>query len=101
MGACCVAGCQELIVNEAEKTLVINGKTYTADDYISIDGSTGNIYGEKISTVSATVSGEFATIMKWADHRRALKIRTFQQLLLPRKQLYHKQHLEMQEDLLQ
>ncbi len=76
MGACCVAGCQELIVNEAEKTLVINGKTYTADDYISIDGSTGNIYGEKISTVSATVSGEFATIMKWADHRRALKIRT-------------------------
>ena len=76
MGACCVAGCQELIVNEAEKTLVINGKTYTADDYISIDGSTGNIYGEKIATVSATVSGEFATIMKWADHRRALKIRT-------------------------
>lgn len=76
MGACCVAGCQELIVNEAEKTLTINGKVYTQKDYISIDGSTGNIYGEKIATVNATVSGEFATIMKWADHRRALKIRT-------------------------
>ncbi len=76
MGACCVAGCQELIVNEAEKTLTINGKVYNQKDYISIDGSTGNIYGEKIATVNATVSGEFATIMKWADHRRALKIRT-------------------------
>ncbi len=76
MGACCVAGCQELIVNESEKTLTINGKVYTQKDYISIDGSTGNIYGEKIATVNATVSGEFATIMKWADHRRALKIRT-------------------------
>ncbi len=76
MGACCVAGCQELIVNETDKTLTINGKVYTQKDYISIDGSTGNIYGEKIATVNATVSGEFATIMKWADHRRALKIRT-------------------------
>ena len=76
MGACCVAGCQELIVNEEEKVLTIGGKKYTQNDYISIDGSTGNIYGEKIATVNATVSGEFATIMKWADHRRALKIRT-------------------------
>ncbi len=76
MGACCVAGCQELVVNEAEKKLIIGGKTYTQNDFISIDGSTGNIYGEKIATVNATVSGEFATIMKWADHRRALKIRT-------------------------
>ncbi len=76
MGACCVAGCQELIVNEEEKVLTIGGKKYTQNDYISIDGSTGSIYGEKIATVNATVSGEFATIMKWADHRRALKIRT-------------------------
>ena len=76
MGACCVAGGQELVVNEAEKKLIIGGKTYTQNDFISIDGSTGNIYGEKIATVNATVSGEFATIMKWADHRRALKIRT-------------------------
>ncbi|MDE6967095.1 MAG: pyruvate, phosphate dikinase, partial [Clostridia bacterium] len=76
MGACCVAGCHELVVDEANKKLTINGKTYTDQDFISIDGGTGNIYGEKIATVNATVSGEFATIMKWADHRRALKIRT-------------------------
>ncbi len=76
MGACCVAGCQEIVVNEHDKTLTINKKVYTQNDYISIDGSTGNIYGEQIATVNAKVSGEFATIMKWADHRRTLKIRT-------------------------
>lgn len=76
MGTCCVAGCGELKVNEAEKTLEIDGKTYGADDFISIDGSTGNIYGSAVKTVTPEISGHFATFMGWADEIRKLKVRT-------------------------
>ena len=76
MGTCCVAGCGELKVNEEEKTLEVNGKVYTQDDYISIDGSTGNIYGGAIKTVTPEITGYFATFMAWADEIRKLKVRT-------------------------
>lgn len=76
MGTCCVAGCGELRVNEEEKTLEVDGKIYTANDYISIDGSTGNIYGEAIKTVTPEITGHFATFMAWADEIRKLKVRT-------------------------
>ena len=76
MGTCCVAGCGALKVNEEEKTLEVNGKVYTTEDYISIDGSTGNVYGEAIDTVTPEISGHFATFMAWADEIRSLKIRT-------------------------
>ncbi len=76
MGTCCVAGCGELRINEEEKTLEVDGKVYTANDYISIDGSTGNIYGEAIKTVTPEISGHFATFMAWADEIRKLKVRT-------------------------
>ncbi len=76
MGTCCVAGCGALKVNEEAKTLEINGKVYTTEDYISIDGSTGNVYGEAIDTVTPEISGHFATFMAWADEIRSLKIRT-------------------------
>ena len=75
MGTCCVAGCGDLKVNEEEKTLEVNGKIYTTNDYISIDGSTGNIYGEAINTVTPEISGHFATFMGWADEIRTLKVR--------------------------
>ena len=76
MGTCCVAGCGALKVNEEERTLEVDGKVYTSEDYISIDGSTGNVYGEAIDTVTPEISGHFATFMGWADEIRALKIRT-------------------------
>ncbi len=76
MGACCVAGCSELIVNEEEKYIVLNGKKFTAEDYISLDGSTGLIYGEAIKTEQATLSGDFGILMGWADEFRALQVRT-------------------------
>lgn len=76
MGTCCVAGCGELRVNEEEKILEVDGKIYTANDYISIDGSTGNIYGEAIKTVTPEITGHFATFMAWADEIRKLKVRT-------------------------
>ena len=76
MGTCCVAGCGSLKVNEEERTLEVDGKVYTSEDYISIDGSTGNVYGEAIDTVTPEISGHFATFMGWADEIRALKIRT-------------------------
>ena len=76
MGTCCVAGCGELKVNEEAKTLEVGGKVYTADDFISIDGSTGNIYGEAVKTVTPEISGHFATFMGWADEIRKLKVRT-------------------------
>ena len=75
MGTCCVAGCGELKVNEANKTLEVDGKVYTSDDYISIDGSTGNIYGVAIKTVTPEISGHFAKFMGWADEIRKLKVR--------------------------
>ena len=76
MGTCCVAGCGDLRVNEEEKTVEVNGRTYTTTDYISIDGSTGNLYGEAVKTVTPEISGHFATFMGWADEIRALKVRT-------------------------
>ena len=76
MGTCCVAGCGAIKVNEEDKTLEVNGKVYTADDYISIDGSTGNVYGEAVKTVTPEISGHFATFMAWADEIRKLKVRT-------------------------
>lgn len=75
MGTCCVAGCGAIKVNEEKRTIEVNGKVYTADDYISIDGATGNVYGEKIKTVTPEISGHFATFMGWADEIRALKVR--------------------------
>ena len=76
MGTCCVAGAGEVKVNEAGKFFTINGKRYNEGDYISIDGSTGYVYGEKIATTEAVVSGDFATLMSWADDIRVLKVRT-------------------------
>ncbi len=76
MGTCCVAGCGELKVNEEAKTLEVNGEVYTSNDFISIDGTTGNIYGEKIKTVTPEITGHFATFMEWVDGIRKLKVRT-------------------------
>jgi pyruvate,orthophosphate dikinase len=77
MGTCCVAGCGEITVNEEEKYFILpEGRKVTEGEYISLDGSTGNIYGEKIDTVDASVSGNFATLMKWADEYRVLRVRT-------------------------
>ena len=76
MGTCCVSGCGEIIFHEEDKTFELGGKTYGEGDWISIDGSTGNIYGEAIATVEATISGDFETFMAWADAARTLKVRT-------------------------
>lgn len=75
MGTCCVSGCGELVINEEEKVLSVNGKKYGPDDMISIDGSTGNIYAGTIPTVNAEISGHFKTIMEWANATRTLKVR--------------------------
>ena len=76
MGTCCVAGCGDIKIDEEAKTLEVNSKTYTANDYISIDGSTGNVYGEQIKTVAPEISGYFETFMTWADEIRKLRVRT-------------------------
>ena len=76
MGTCCVSGCGEIKMDEENKKFTLAGKTYVEGDYISLDGSTGNIYGEAIPTVPATIGGEFGTIMTWADEYRQLKVRT-------------------------
>ena len=77
MGRCCVSGCGELIIDEENKTLKTkDGKVFKEGDYLSIDGSTGNVYGEEIKTVEATISGDFETFMNWADSTRRLKVRT-------------------------
>ncbi len=76
MGTCCVAGCSDLKVNEEEKYFELGGKKYHEGDYISLDGSTGNIYGEQVKTEPASLSGDFGTIMQWADKYRALQVRT-------------------------
>ena len=76
MGTCCVSGCGEININEKEETFEVKGVTYHKGDYISLDGSTGNIYGEKIPTVPAEISGDFERFMKWADEVRVLKVRT-------------------------
>ena len=76
MGTCCVSGCGEIKMDEANKKFTLKGKTYVEGDYVSLDGSTGNIYGEAIPTVPATIGGEFGTIMAWADEYRKLQVRT-------------------------
>ena len=76
MGTCCVSGCGAIKMDEENKKFVLDGRTYVEGDYISLDGSTGNIYGEAIPTVPASVDGEFGIIMAWADEYRQLKIRT-------------------------
>ena len=76
MGTCCVSGCGEISMHEAEKYFTLGGQKICEGDYISLDGSTGNIYGEKIETVAASISGYFKTLMSWADEFRTLKVRT-------------------------
>ena len=76
MGTCCVAGCGSIKVDEKRKTDEVNGKVYTDQDYISLDGTSGNVYGEKIKTVAPEITGHFATFMAWADEIRKLKVRT-------------------------
>ena len=76
MGTCCVSGCGDIQMNEDKKEFKLNGKTYHEGDYISIDGSTGNIYDGIIKTVDAKIAGEFGRVMEWADKIRTLKVRT-------------------------
>ena len=76
MGTCCVSGCGAIKMNEEAKTFELAGKTYKEGDWISIDGSTGNIYGEKIKTAAASISGDFDRLMGWADKFRKLQVRT-------------------------
>ena len=76
MGTCCVSGCGDIIMDEENKKFVLAGKTYHEGDYISIDGSTGNIYDGRIPTVDASIAGEFGRVMAWADKYRTLKVRT-------------------------
>ena len=76
MGTCCVSGCGDIIMDEENKKFTLAGKTYNEGDYISIDGSTGNIYDGIIPTVDAEIAGEFGRIMAWADEFRTLKVRT-------------------------
>jgi len=76
MGTCCVSGCGDIVMDEANKKFILGGKTYVEGDYISINGSTGNIYDGIIPTVDATIAGEFGRIMAWADKFRKLKVRT-------------------------
>jgi len=75
MGKCCVAGCSEISVSEDKKTLVIGKETFLEGDYISLDGTAGTVYKGKIDTVIPELSGDFGTIMKWADEIRTLKVR--------------------------
>ena len=77
MGTCCVSGCGELKIDEEAKTVTTkDGKTFKEGDYLSLDGSTGNVYGEKIETEEPSISGNFETFMSWADEVRRLKVRT-------------------------
>ena len=76
MGTCCVSGCGDIKVNEEEKYFTVNGLKFTENDYISLDGSTGNVYGEEVRTVPAKIVGDFETFMSWADEFRKLKVRT-------------------------
>ena len=76
MGTCCVSGCGDIKMDEENKKFELAGKTFHEGDYISIDGSTGNIYDGVIPTVDATIAGEFGRIMAWADKYRRLNVRT-------------------------
>ena len=76
MGTCCVSGCGDINMDEENKKFTLAGKEYHEGDYISIDGSTGNIYDGVIKTVDATIAGEFGRVMEWADKFRTMKVRT-------------------------
>lgn len=77
MGRCCVAGCNDIFVDEENKFIrTAEGRIFREGDYISLDGSTGNVYGEQIKTIPASISGNFETIMQWADEYRRLGVRT-------------------------
>src|SRR5574344_1513668 len=77
MGRCCVSGCGELKIDEENKTLTTkDGQTFKEGDFMSLDGATGNVYGDKIKTVEPEISGDFETFMAWADSIRRLKVRT-------------------------
>ncbi|NMM61936.1 pyruvate, phosphate dikinase [Clostridium sp. P21] len=76
MGTCCVAGCGDIRINEKNGTFEVGGDVYHKGDYISLDGSTGNVYGQAIKTVEPEISGYFETFMNWADEIRSLKVRT-------------------------
>lgn len=76
MGTCCVSGCGDIKINEEARCFTVGGKEYHAGDAISLDGSTGNIYGEAIPTVPAEISGDFERFMTWADEVRQLQVRT-------------------------
>lgn len=77
MGTCCVSGCGDLVIDEEKKTLTLkDGRILKEGDYISLDGSTGNVYAEEIKTVDASITGNFETFMEWADEYRMLEVRT-------------------------
>ena len=76
MGTCCVSGCGDIKIDEEKKVFTLGGKTFHEGDWISLDGSTGKIYGEAIPTVAASVTGDFGRLMAWADKYRALQVRT-------------------------
>ena len=76
MGTCCVSGCGDIVMDEENKCFTLSGKTYHEGDFISLDGTTGNIYDGAIPTVDATIAGEFGRVMEWADKFRTLGVRT-------------------------
>ena len=76
MGECCVSGCGDIVMDEENKQFTLGGKTFHEGDWLSIDGSTGNIYDGIIPTVEATISGDFERVMNWADKYRRLSVRT-------------------------
>ena len=76
MGTCCVSGCGDIAMDEENKKFTLAGKEFHEGDWISIDGTTGNIYDGEIKTVDATIAGEFGRVMAWADKYRTLKVRT-------------------------
>ena len=76
MGTCCVSGCGDIVMDEEAKQFTLGGKVYKEGDWISLDGSTGNIYGERLHTAEAEIGGEFGRIMAWADKYRTLQVRT-------------------------
>jgi pyruvate,orthophosphate dikinase len=77
MGTCCVSGCGDIMIAEKTKTMsTVDGKVFREGDYISIDGTTGNVYGQAIATMPAELTGDFGVIMEWADEVRTLKVRT-------------------------
>ncbi|MCM1990803.1 pyruvate, phosphate dikinase [Oceanirhabdus seepicola] len=76
MGTCCVSGCGDIKIDEEDGVFSLGGKTFNKGDSISLDGSTGNVYGEAIKTVEPEIGGDFGTFMAWADEVRALKVRT-------------------------